>query len=494
MQTEKKIIPIKRAWQAAEITTLLQSWVTSPRPVDHDIRTGLKIIRTRARDAAQNSDHARQFLGLVKANVVGRKGVSLQAKNKQRNGKLAQRVNEAVEQWWKAWNRRGACDVTGKLSGVDLQRMVIETVARDGECIVRYVNYWGNDHAFAVQIIDPEALDVDYNADLPSGNLVRMGVEMDDWRRPVAYHLRGEPGPNRPSYQSAERARVPADEIAHLYLPEWVWQTRGVPWMATALHRIKMLSGYEDAAVTAARAGAAKMGFYKPSEEVMPTSQYNTGERQADGSLAQEMDAGQLEVLPPGYDFQGWDPTYPHTDYADFIKAVLRSIAAGLGVSYNALASDLEGVNYSSLRSGALQERDLWMMLQDWFIEAFLQPLFDRWLYVQLALGRLTEFTGSQYTPERIGALERVTWQARRWPWVDPLKDMQANREAIDLRVTSISRIIREQGEDPEEVWQELANDREMLASLGLEQTAPSASAAKQSEQEEPANGEDEDR
>ena len=491
MQAEKKIVPIKRAWQSAEITTLLQSWVASPRPIDHDIRTGLKVMRTRARDAAQNSDHARQFLGLVKANVVGRKGVAMQAKNKLRNGKPAERINETIEEWWKAWNRRGACDVTGQLSGVDLQRMAIETVARDGECIIRYLETWGNDHAFAVQLIDPEALDVDYNADLPNGNSVRMGVELDEWRRPIAYHLRGEPGPNRASYQTAERARVPAKDIQHLYLPEWIWQTRGVPWMGTALHRIKMLAGYEDAAVTAARAGAAKMGFYKPSEEVMPSNQYSTGERQADNSLVQEMEAGQIEILPQGYEFQGWDPTYPHTDYADFIKSVLRSVAAGLGVSYNALASDLEGVNYSSLRSGALQERDLWMMLQDWFIDAFLRPLFDRWMSIQLQLGRLTEFAGSQYTMDRLQSLNRVTWQARRWPWVDPLKDMQANREAIDLRVTSISRIIRDQGDDPEEVWQELAADRETLKALGLEPTRPAAPP--QPAQEETADGEDED-
>ena len=66
------------------------------------------------------------------------------------------------------------------------------------------------------------------------------------------------------------------------------------------------------------------------------------------------------------------------------MKALLRFVSSSLGVSYNALASDLEGVNYSSMRSGLLIERDQWRMLQSLMKEQMLQPIFEDWISMVL--------------------------------------------------------------------------------------------------------------
>ncbi|MBK7121299.1 MAG: phage portal protein [Comamonadaceae bacterium] len=71
------------------------------------------------------------------------------------------------------------------------------------------------------------------------------------------------------------------------------------------------------------------------------------------------------------------------------MKTRLRSIASGMGVTYHGLANDLEGVNFSSIRSGTLEERDAWMVLQDWFAEAFLRPVFGEWLSWSLTKGAI---------------------------------------------------------------------------------------------------------
>jgi len=52
-----------------------------------------------------------------------------------------------------------------------------------------------------------------------------------------------------------------------------------------------------------------------------------------------------------------------------------------------------------------------------------------------------------------------VTWQARRWQWIDPRADVQAAVEAKNNMLTSPGRIIREQGQDPQTVWAEAARD-----------------------------------
>ncbi|WP_295432090.1 hypothetical protein, partial [uncultured Thiodictyon sp.] len=120
------------------------------------------------------------------------------------------------------------------------------------------------------------------------------------------------------------------------------------------------------------------------------------------------------------------------------------------------------------MRQGALSERELWMRLQDWWIEWVTKPIYRRALAHALRSGRLLRRNGDPYPLERLDSLTQVTAQGRRWPWVDPLKDMQSNRESVALGVRSISDIIRESGRDPEEVWAELGDDYRQMDAAGV--------------------------
>ena len=60
-------------------------------------------------------------------------------------------------------------------------------------------------------------------------------------------------------------------------------------------------------------------------------------------------------------------------------------------------------------------------------------------------------------------------WKPRRWPWVDPLKDLQASVLAVEKGFKSRRSIIAEMGEDIEEVFQEQAEDNALAESLDLE-------------------------
>ena len=85
-----------------------------------------------------------------------------------------------------------------------------------------------------------------------------------------------------------------------------------------------------------------------------------------------------------------------------------------------------------------------------------------------IGLGRINRPTGRPLDPARADSLRRATILGRRWPWVDPVKDLQAAELAIKLRTRSISDVIREQGRDPDDVWAELAADQERLRDMGL--------------------------
>lgn len=459
---------VARRWDSGAPSSLLGSWSSYDTPIDADIREQIVALRARCRESAQNNDHARQFLRLIEANVAGPMGFSVQSRAVTASGKPDRAAIDAIESAWAHQSKRGQWDVTGQLTRAQFDRQILRTVAVDGEALIRIYGGWDNTYGIAAQAIDPALLDHNLNAELANGNAIRMGVEMDQYRRPIAYHLHKAPSALTRSYSKSERERVPASQMIHVYLPEWVMQTRGVPWMSTSLIRLQMLSGYEDAAITAARSAAVKSAAYVQSTDAPPGTG-PTGEEDEDtGALNQVLEPGLAEILPYGWDLKPIDWSWPNIEHGAFVKEVLRGVAAGLGVGYNSIATDLEGVNFSSLRSGALAERDTWMTLQQWYIDWVVHPIFDRWLSASIGRGLISRPSGRPLDPMRLTSLQKVTILGRRWAWVDPHRDLLAAELAVRLRTRSISDIIREQGRDPDDVWAELAADQERLRELGL--------------------------
>jgi len=175
-----------------------------------------------------------------------------------------------------------------------------------------------------------------------------------------------------------------------------------------------------------------------------------------------EAEPGTFEQLPAGTNFTSFDPTHPTSAFKDFNKAILRGIAGGLGVSYNSLSSDLEGVSFSSIRSGTLEERDQYRVSQQWMTDHFLSRVYSEWLGMVLLNG-LVKFNLSDYDK-----LSVVRWQPRGWDWVDPLKDARANTEAVLAGTKTASEVISASGNDIEDVYSQLAYEQELAKKYGL--------------------------
>lgn len=53
------------------------------------------------------------------------------------NGNADNLANQAIEQAFKRWTRRGICEVSDSMSFADVQRLLIRSIACDGEALVR---------------------------------------------------------------------------------------------------------------------------------------------------------------------------------------------------------------------------------------------------------------------------------------------------------------------------------------------------------------------
>ncbi|MGL4404689.1 MAG: phage portal protein, partial [Notoacmeibacter sp.] len=353
---------------------------------------------------------------------------------------------------WSNWSRKKFCCMDGRLSLIDVMQLIIETVPKDGEIFIRKIKgrAANNAYGFALQLIEADHIDENHNASLQNGNRIRMGIEYDIWNRPVAYHVSTRhPGDNYTTLGDDRFAveRIPAADMIHLYSVERPSQSRGVPWLITAMRRLNMLGGYEEAELVAAREAASKMGFYKQTDGAELT-QFAQDEN---GFLIREVEAGQNELLPQGIDFVPYDPQHPTAAFGDYVKCVLRGAASGLGVSYNSLANDLQGVNFSSIRQGVLEERELWKLLQTWMIEHFCTDIFEEWLLMSLT---------TQKIPLPLNKFDKFNspvWRPRGWQWVDPLKDIKASIEGINAGLSTAQDVAGQQGNDIEDVYAQLA-------------------------------------
>ena len=61
-----------------------------------------------------------------------------------------------------------------------------------------------------------------------------------------------------------------------------------------------------------------------------------------------------------------------------------------------------------------------------------------------------------------------VSWQPRRWAWIDPRADVQAAVMSKNNLLQSPGQIIREGGRDPSDVWREIAADIEEMRAAGI--------------------------
>jgi lambda family phage portal protein len=457
---------------------LLMDWVTSSIHPDHKQRQSAARLRARARDLEEYNSYISQFLNLLAVNVVGPHGFKLDAQIKGSRNELLSSVNQKIEDAWYYWSCKPVT-VDGRLNFIDLQKLLIRSVARDGEVFVRMWRNFPNEWGFALEPIDAEMVDERFNrSPSPRDTEVRMGIEVDRWQAAVAYHTWTRLEDTVEGINQRQRIRIPADEMIHLFVPKRIGQVRATTWLAPVMVGTKMLAGYTEAELVAARTAAAKMGFFVNKDglgQSMDSAQGTASDTKSGTAMRMDAAPGTIGIAPAHYEFQTWDPTHPTSAFPAFMKTILREIATGLGVSYNALANDLEGVNYSSMRSGLLIERDIWRSLQTWWTHSVLTRVYENWLNMALLKGELA-LSGTR----DFRAYRQVNWVPRGWAWVDPLKDVQAGVIAIQNGLASRTGLLGEQGEDPETIFKQLKKENEMALENEVQIAAPVPTIAPQ--------------
>lgn len=485
----------RRMYEGAKFSRLTSDWVTGNTSADSEIYGSAQKLRDRARQLCRDNDYARQALRAIEGNVVGQ-GIPFQAQVRMlRGGRLDKAINDQIEQAWKQWTKARHCHTGGKLTFADIERLAIRSVAESGEVFIRLVKqgFGGSAVPMALEVLEADQLDDGLNGRSQQGNEIRMGVEVNRWGRPVAYHfLAYHPGDYQFSNQqiSTQRhQRIPAEEVIHLYRMERPGQTRGVTWMASAIQRLHHLQGYEQAEIVRARASSALMGFItSPEGELM-------GDEVLEGERVSNFEPGVFKYLAPGESVTVPQLDAPDGQFEPFLRAMLRAMAAGIGCSYETVSRDFSQTNYSSSRLSLLEDRDHWRILQNWMIENLHQRVFDVWLDMAVLSGALP-LANYELGADRYKA---VRWMPRGWAWVDPSKEVEAYAMAVRNGFKTLAEVVAEQGGDLEELMQARRQELDVAEELDLrfdtdpandpEPAQPGPAPSADNEQDNPDDG-----
>ncbi|QQM31984.1 phage portal protein [Martelella lutilitoris] len=393
-------------------------WPDDPRTVSasRDIRASTQIVGQRVAGLYLNDPVVRSAVEIIVSMLVG-DGV---------------RLKHADAEIAKGFNSR-RFDPSEEQSLLSLQRAVARSWAVYGEALALMRSLEGE---VSVQMLHPDQLERAKSEDLGNGRVIIAGVEFDEFDRIVAYWILPQ-SPDDPFGVYRPSQRFEAANVLHIFEREFPGQTRGISPLVSVLPVLNTASIAVDAGLKKLQVAALFTAFLTTPD----------GSDVFSGDVKPSMEPGATVRLNPGESVdmaEGGEAG----DLPAFLKILYRQVAAAIGCTYEDLIGDLEGVNYSSFRGGALTARrkaDARRTLL--IIDGFLVPLYRRWRAIEALRGNLSV------------EIEDPEWIEPSWPQVDPMKEAQADIDLVDAGLKSRKEVIEGRGRDFETVEAEIAAD-----------------------------------
>lgn len=430
-------LDMARAYEAAKLGRRTDGWNPGSGSANAEIATSLPAVRNRCRQMVRDNEWASRALDSLVSNTVGT-GISIKLPRQQE-----------FDDWTEY------CDADGQLDLSGLIEMAHRCRRETGEVFIRFRNR-DPDAGFRVplqiQVLEPDLIDHSKTGVLDNGNIAICGVEFSPIGQRLAYWVfpvhPGEIASYRVS--SFKSRRVPASEIVHYYRKRRPSQVRGMPEFATGLLRLRDMADYEQAELVRKKIEACFVAFVNtdnPGETLGQT---------AGGTPRNEkFSPGMIKYIANSDSVTFGNPSVA-SDGGAFNTHQLRAVAAGFGTSYELMTGDYSRINFSSSRAMRIElvqmiAQEQWLAL----VPMMLAPLVRRYQTTAALAGVQGAVGRAQYTMPRI-------------QMVDPLKEEIAGKEAVRGCRKSLSELIRENGDDPQRVFAEIAAERKQLRDLGV--------------------------
>lgn len=446
------------AYEAAGNGPRLAQWRPGARGPNSVLADRTTLVN-RSRDAVRNNGMADSAVSGLTSNIVST-GIAPQFRTP--DAAFNEELAEAFAEW------TDESDVDERLDFYGQQALAARSMIEGGECFAR-LRIRGLEDGLSVplqvQLLESEFCPDSKNETTASGEIVN-GVEFDASGRRVAYWLyRSHPGEvlmRRPI--DAQAMRVPASEIAQLSLLRRPGQVRGEPWLARALVKLRDVDTYDDAQLIRQQIAALFAGFVSDDGESDAPVFAGEAAPDGDGLALAPLEPGTMQKLRPGETINFSEPPSPGDSYASFMRQQWLSVAASAGALYEMVTGDYSNLNDRTWRAAVNEFRrrcETWQ--HHLVVFQFCRPVLQRWSQLAVLSGRVRPPAG--ITAAMIG---RAEWLPVPWPYINPVQDVQAQRDAVRDGFKSRSQVVSEQGYDVARLDRETAADNARADELGL--------------------------
>jgi lambda family phage portal protein len=271
---------------------------------------------------------------------------------------------------------------------------------------------------------------------------VRLGIEFDKRGRPVAYYVRKSHPDDSRGDLSFER--IPADRVCHSFEALFPGQVRGIPWMAPVLPDLKDLKDWAEAHLIAQQVEACTATYIKTSNPYQQAIGAAVGTT-SDNARIEEVYPGMVEYLGANDEVHFTDPNRPGNTFAPYMLWRLRIVAAGLRYPVELLLKLFEN-NMSGGRLALIDGRMTFQCWQQQSIDDCWSRVGRRFMRECIILGAV-DVDPSAFLQDEERYL-RHSWQPQGWPWVDPVKEVQADVLATNNGLSTKSESLAGRGKD----------------------------------------------
>lgn len=433
-----------RGYDAGNYGRLNARWDAYNRSAEQEDRYDRDTVRARARDLERNSDIGNTIIGAYKRNIMGL-GVTLQARTPDNE------LNEKIEKAWATWCKKQNCDVTETQSFSQMTRMAVKRKKVDGGILFRKCYVPGGIVPFRLQAIEVDELDSGFLSPRGKGNRVVGGIEYNAYNKAVGYWVKQY---SIDGFTTQQATYVPAKDMIYIFTKHRPSQIREISDLAPVITRVRDANEFMTAVSVKERIAACLSVFIK---KIVPST---TGIGRGFGGDKPErmsyegktISPGMIKEMNAGDEIQVVNPAGQATDAASFIKLLQRLIGAGQGLSYEATSRDMSQSNYSSARQGIIEDEQTYIEDKELF-EEFRDEVYETFVIsgVLSGLFDIRDF----WDPDKKEKYLAHTWVEAPKRWIDPLKEVQAMKVAMQTGQKTFQEVCAENGRDWKDVIDE---------------------------------------
>lgn len=478
----------------------LLSWRPRLQSADDDHGIDFDLNKARARELAWQDPYGVNALRIQRDNIIGKSyslSLDIDARALGISDQAAHEWERLAEHEWYRYAEGPwfGADAARKSTFTFLMHQAMASLHMDGEmlAIVAAKQGWEG-YLTCMHLLEPERLVQPVNITPADGLQIISGVERDRMGEPLAYYIqRTYPTQQRALWNmkgSTDYTRVPRMTewgrplVLHMMDEHRPGMARGVSQMVSVLKQMKMLGQWSDTELERAIMRASFAAVIESElnyEEAMRVIGAEGSGGWGNGltaatlehlkniapyyqALGLRFNGSRIAHLLPGEKLNVIQSSIPGAEYDKFEGAMIRQLAAGMGVAAESLSRDFTDTSYSAAR---MSLADVWrhfLVRREMVNSKFAMPYVGCWLEEAILSGLVPMPDGSDPTLEnwikRRHFIVRGTFISWGKPLIDPVKERQGQQMALAMGLTTLEEEAATEGK----AWDDILRQRKQEA------------------------------